>query len=171
MLFVGGQDNSAAAATLAASSRTRRLPLARPLLAAPPASCVADERLESTTRLAADSDGKSRSGVMQIGAFVALAFAWHPLPLQPASHLQHMRRPARASLPMLLNDKEDSGTPDMRDVQNDYIRSGGFIDGRPPDDLDKLSTFTIKDVEPVGQFLIGLSGILLLTLIGYLIIV
>ena len=50
------------------------------------------------------------------------------------------------------------------------IRSGsGFIDGRPPDDIDKLMTFSFSEVPLTGQVLLGLGGLLFVLLAGFLV--
>lgn len=75
----------------------------------------------------------------------------------------------RVTLPARLQLDNDGSTDD--DVsRSDYIRSGGFIDDRPPDDLDKIATFSFSEMELPGKIMGGLGGILLLTLIVYLII-
>ena len=106
------------------------------------------------------------------GGLVALtALAWQsPQPMgasiRPARMHQSMQR---APCPILQEDEKASSETD--DVsRSDYIRSGGFIDGRPPDDLDKIATFSFADVELTGKIMLGLGGSLLLTLIVYLIV-
>ena len=54
-----------------------------------------------------------------------------------------------------------------RKRRDEYIRAGGFVGGRPPDDLDKLSTFDIAEVPLPGQLLLGLGGFLFLALVVF----
>ena len=77
----------------------------------------------------------------------------------------------RVALPTRLLQEDEASAEDTDTAsRSEYIRSGGFINGRPPDDLDKLSTFSFSEVELPGQIIIGLAGILLTTFIGYLIL-
>ena len=65
---------------------------------------------------------------------------------------------------------EDDGADAARQQFNDYVRSGGFIDGRPPDDLDKLATFEIDELPLAGKLLIGTAVFLTALLAIFLLV-
>ena len=73
---------------------------------------------------------------------------------------------------LLSQNEADTETPDNKKPVYDaeYIRSGGFVDGRPPDDLDKLATFSIAEVPLAGKILLGLGAILTLLLVVFLVV-
>ena len=102
------------------------------------------------------------------------------VPLSPSATLRvpyhHSSVRLRSNTPV-LQEGENEMPMDAAEVQRKAqrardleIRAGGFVNNRPPSDLDKLETFSFDDVEPVGKAVIGLSGVLLLIFFGYLVI-
>ena len=69
---------------------------------------------------------------------------------------------------------EDDGAPDPAEVANklrtERLRAGEFVDGRPPDDIDRLLTFSFSEVPLAGKALFVLSGLLFVSLVVFLII-
>ena len=105
-----------------------------------------------------------------VGVLAVLALVAHRMP--PAPHkVPELRR----RTPVLLEAGENSQEADKPDAapmsKAEYIRAGGFIDGRPPDDLDKLSTFSFNEMVLPGKILAGVAVSLLLALIVFLIVV
>lgn len=98
---------------------------------------------------------------------VVFALAFQPVSRAPPSTTP--TRPAvglRAARPILQ--EEDDNVRARPSVEE--IRSGsGFIDGRPPDDIDKLMTFSFSEVPLTGQVLLGLGGLLFVLLAGFLV--
>ena len=106
---------------------------------------------------------------MQTAIVMAMfSLAWQPSPTSSPTSL-HCSALRRRSLPLLTE-----GTPDPAEVANkariEQIRAGGFVDGRPPDDIDKLMTFNAAEMPLVGKLTFGLSGVLFLALAGFLIL-
>jgi hypothetical protein len=118
---------------------------------------------------------------MQFVALSAMALAAWPSPLRPTIVARTQAvglMPTRCSVASFraqLGDGDDDTTQTDgeadREKFNDFVRSGGFIDNRPPDDIDKLATFSFQEVPLEGQILIATGVILTLTLAIFLIVV
>ena len=68
---------------------------------------------------------------------------------------------------LLMDEDEQRAAQRARDLE---VRAGGFVDGRPPSDLDKLETFTFSEMPLVGQLLLGTGGFLFLALVVFLLV-
>ena len=97
---------------------------------------------------------------------VVFALAFHPASRAPPSTLTRPAVATRAAKPILVDDDDNArARPSV-----DEIRAGsGFIDGRPPDDIDKLMTFSFSEVPLAGQLLLGLGGLLFVALAAFLV--
>ena len=77
----------------------------------------------------------------------------------------------RACGPVLMEvGKEEDDRIDASAMRDEYIRAGGFIDGRPPDDLDRMATFKFSEMDLAGKVLFFVTGVLMLTLIVCLVV-
>ena len=118
---------------------------------------------------------------MQFVALSVMLAAWQPSPLRPtlARTPAHGLAPTRCGVafrasPIVAQLDDDTTETDGeadREKFNDFVRSGGFIDNRPPDDIDKLATFSFQEVPLEGQILIATGVILTLALAIFLIVV
>ena len=119
---------------------------------------------------------------MQFVALSVMALAAWQSPLRPtlvARTPAHGLMPTRCGVvyrasPIVAQLDDDTTETDGeadREKFNDFVRSGGFIDNRPPDDIDKLATFSFQEVPLEGQILIATGVILTLALAIFLIVV
>ena len=82
----------------------------------------------------------------------------------------HAAVPRTSVLTLTESYGEDDDRIDANAVRDEYVRAGGFIDGRPPDDLDRMMTFKFSEMDLAGKVLFGVTGVLLLTLVVCLVV-